>query len=181
MIYNKFKSINNNKQKIIRVHEAVSPIFKNYFNNVSKNNNNKNISNNINITFNEKEKLDKNIQNLTPNSNSKNSSRNLFYQYNHNYKSKHKNTNINQQIKYKTNINSPRQSLFKNVNFRAKKMNLNIKTLNMKLAINKYKNNTYTENEDYNSKILYQKNISVAHTTKNNSIDDILSFFKMIK
>ena len=172
MIYNKFKSLNNNKQKIIRVHEAVSPIFKNYFNNVSKNNNNKNISNNINITFNEKEKLDKNIQNLTPNSNSKNSSRNLFYQYNHIYKSKYKNTNINQHIKYKTNINSPRQSLFKNVNFRAKKMNLNIKTLNMKLAINKYKNNTFTENEDYNSKRLYQKNMSVSHTTKNNSIED---------
>ena len=175
MIYNKFKSLNNNgkKQKIIRIHEAISPIYKNYFNNISKNNNiNKNYSSYINNTFNEKEKQDKNIQNLTPNSNSKDSSRNLFYQYNHNYNSKNKNTNINQQTKYKTNINSPRQSLFKNVNFRAKKMNLNIKTLNMKLAINKYKSNIPTENEDFNSKRLYKKNMSVVHTTKNSSIND---------
>ena len=176
MIYGKHNAINYNKQKIIKIHKGISPIYNNYTTNASKTNNKKNISNNLNIYSNEKE--NKKNQYLTSNSVSKttkNSPRNIFYQYNH-FNSKYKNNNNKQQIKYETNTNSPRKTFLNKVNFNAKKLNLNVKTLNMNLEINKYHNNNCFYNEDSDLKNVNNRNLSVIHTTKNNNDNNNHSF-----
>ena len=168
MIYGKHNAINYKKQKIIKLHKGMSPIYNNYIINAAKNKNNNNInfSNNLNLYENEKE--NKKNQYLTPNSISKttkNSPRNIFYQYNH-YNNKYKNNNNNHQIKYETTIQSPRKTFLNKLNFKAKKLNLNVKTLNMNLEINKCHNYNSSYYEDSNLKNLNNRNLSVIQANK---------------
>lgn len=176
MIYGKSNAINYNNQKIIKLHQGISPIYNNYINNASKNNNNSNM---MNTYAYQKENKNKKNQYLTSNSVSKttkNSPRNIFYQYNY-FNNKYKNNNnTNQHIKYETNINSPRKSFLKKVNFKTKKLNLNVKTLNMNLEINKYNNNDYSDNEDFNIKNLNNRNLSVINTIKHDNNDNSFIF-----
>ena len=181
MIYGKYKAINYKKQKIIKLNQSISPIYQNYIKNLSKGNNNKIDNNNMNYTnINEKENKNKRNQYIGSNSVSKttkNSPRNIFFQYNNNYNNKYKNNNnINQYIKYETNINSPRKNFIKKVNFKAKKLNLNVNTLNMNLEINKFNNNNSSDNEELNIKDLRNRNKSVFNTTKNNNNDNSFIF-----
>ena len=161
MIYGKYNAINYNKQKIIKLHQGISPIYNNYISNASKNNNNN--SNNINTYAYQKENKIKKNQYLTPNSVSKttkNSPRNIFNQYNH-FSNKYKNnSNINQHTKYETNINSPRKTFLKQVNFKSKKLNLKV----------------FSDNEDFNTNNLYNRNLSVINTIKHNNDDNSFIF-----
>lgn len=179
MIYGESDAINYKEQKQIKFQNSVSPLYKNYMTNISKNINNKNETKIINSYL--KEKENRNKKNLYLNSNSvskttKNSPRNIFFQYNNNYYNKYKNNNNNNHyIKYETNINSPRKTLVKNVNFKSKKLNLNVKTLNMNLEINKYNDittNNNSDNEESNILSINNRNISVFKTKQNNRNDN---------
>ena len=96
MIYGESDAINNKVQNLIKYQNSVSPMYKNYINNISKNNNNQNDIKLINSYL--KEKGNRNKKNLYLNSNSvskttKNSPRNIFFQYKNNYYNKYKNNN----------------------------------------------------------------------------------------
>ena len=97
MIYGESDAINYKEQKQIKFQNSLSPLYKNYMTNISKNINNKNETKIINSYL--KEKENRNKKNLYLNSNSvskttKNSPRNIFFQYNNNYYNKYKNNNL---------------------------------------------------------------------------------------
>ena len=143
MLYDQYKASNNNitqKQKLNKVHQSISPIYKNYFNNLVKNANNKNDTSFLLNENNNNHKNNINNYSLISNSLSKttkNSPRNFkYYNRSKNNNNKIKN-NINPSPKFDTCLNSPRNAFPKKVNFKAAKLNFNVKTLNMNLKIKK--------------------------------------------
>ena len=166
-----YKNINNKikRHKTNKINQSISPIYKNYFNNISKNDNSININ-----SFPLKDNNKSNNLALASNSFSKttkNSPRNLKadlkkFQFNR------MNNELNSSPKFDTNLNSPKNNFLKKVNFKAEKLNLNVKTLNMNLEIKKY-NNCPNNQEINNNLSILNNNTFIEDENKRNELSKI--------
>ena len=161
MLYNHYKAINK-KGKEKKLYQSISPFYKKYSNVKSKKDKVKNddslfldekttnnISNNHSFIANSLFKTTKN----SPRNN-----QNIFMI----------NSNKNDIQKFETSMNSPRNPFLKKVNFKAEKLNLNVKTLNMNLEINKFNNCLTNTNYNNNNDSKINNNFFIKTDNKRN-------------
>ena len=179
MLYEQSKATNNNisqKQRINKIHQSISPIYKYYFSNIPKNTNNKNINSFLLNESNHNNNFSNYSVSNSVSKTTKNSPRN-FKNYNRNKNNNNKmNNNINESPKFDTSINSPKNCFPKKMNFKAAKLNLNVKTLNMNLKIKKFNNFTNDNSKDYNDNnlsILNNKDAFIEAENKRNEFSKI--------